>query len=43
MSSFANVLVWLIAVVAILQIANGGWSRLRQWLSAWFIGVPKAA
>lgn len=43
MSSFARVLVWLFAVLLVVQLSLGGWSRMRSWLSAKFIGVPKVA
>lgn len=43
MSSFARLLVWLFAVLLIVQLSLGGWKRMRQWLSAKFIGVTPPA
>jgi hypothetical protein len=39
----ARLFVWLFGVLLVVQLTLGGWSRMRAWLSAKFIGVPAAA
>jgi hypothetical protein len=39
----ARVLLWFLAVVLVLQLAMGGWKRLRSWTAAKFIGVQTVA
>lgn len=43
MASFSRLVVWLFVVLVVLQLVTGGWGRMRAWLAAKFIGVPKAA
>lgn len=42
-SSVSRLIVWLFVTVLALQLVTGGWARMRQWLSAKFIGVQVAA
>jgi len=42
-TAFSRVVLWLFAVLVVLQLAQGGWSRLRTWFGVKFIGVPAAA
>jgi hypothetical protein len=43
MTSFSRVVLWLFAVLCVLQLAQGGWARLRTWFGVKFIGVAAAA
>lgn len=43
MESFSRVLLIFVAVLAAIQLINGGWSRLRLWARTKFVGVPVAA
>lgn len=42
MESFARLLLWFLAVLCVVQLTTGGWSRLRTWLAVKFIGAPAA-
>lgn len=42
-NSLARLILWLFVTVLMLQLVTGGWGRMRQWLSAKFIGVQAAA
>jgi hypothetical protein len=42
-TAFARLVIWVFVAVLLLQLVQGGWGRMRQWLSVKFIGVQRAA
>jgi len=38
-NAFARLLLWLFAVLCVLQLAQGGWTRLKTWLGVKFVGA----